>query len=262
MRPRVLLVIALPLLLAAVGCTNVEWIVEKPPTPTWDEYLAELNARGVDVVLVFDSSGSMGGRIIEVKDRMRRLMTVVATLIPHARIGLVAYRDTKEHDPDEYQYVIKFVPLTLGDRDGLNRLDLFLKTTEVYGGGDIPEAVFEGLEKAIESAGWRKGSRKVMIVIGDCPPHAEDHGLGKIYALCKDWHRRTGGTVSCLYADSDGKLLPEFRQMAALGGGEAAGLQPGEGEKDIKWLAACVFGPEWKRKAAEACGPMVKDIEY
>ena len=56
-----------------------------------------------------------------------------------------------------------------------------LKNVEVSGGGDIPEAVYEGLYLALRES-WKLNNKKVLkkiILIGDAPPHTKPRGRVK-----------------------------------------------------------------------------------
>ncbi|MEM7347145.1 MAG: hypothetical protein AAF485_23135, partial [Chloroflexota bacterium] len=39
------------------------------------------------------------------------------------------------------------------------------------GGGDAPEAVYDGLRVACDTLSWRNYSRRIAILVGDAPPH-------------------------------------------------------------------------------------------
>jgi len=210
----------------------------------WGGYIAGLQRDGLDIMFVFDSTGSMGGIILEVKTRIKTLMNVVKYLVPNARLGLVTYRDLKKYDLDDFEYTVRFQKLTKGDDDGIRKLQRFLRETEAYGGGDIPEAVFDGVKAAIQKSGWRQGGKKIIIVFGDAPPRPENNGLAKIYDLCRQWHTKTGGIISCIDTTGGSKLLEEFRQMAHEGGGESSFLN--DERAIIKQLVVFIFGSRWK----------------
>ncbi|HUW56343.1 MAG TPA: vWA domain-containing protein [Planctomycetota bacterium] len=226
---------------------------------SWGGYIRGLQRSGLDIMFVFDSTGSMGGIILEVKTRIRQLMKVVAYLVPNAQLGLVTYRDKKKYDLDDYEYTVKFVPLMKGNKEGLDKLQRFLRETEAYGGGDIPEAVFEGVGAAINKAGWNKSSKKIIIVFGDAPPRPESNGLAKIYDLCKSWHERTEGVVSCIDTTGGSKLLDEFRQMAADGGGESIFLN--DERAIIKQLVVFIFGTKWEKEIDKVYSSVLKGPE-
>lgn len=46
-----------------------------------------------------------------------------------------------------------------------------INDAKVDGGGDAPEAVFAGLVRCLELP-WAQGSYRVVILIGDAPPHS------------------------------------------------------------------------------------------
>lgn len=212
----------------------------------WNKHLEELRGKGLDVVFVFDSTGSMGGIILEVRQRIRQLATAVTRLVPGARLGLVTYRDIRKYDMDDYQYTVRSTPLTTADANGLARLEKFLRETEAFGGGDVPEAVYEGVQTAMEKAGWRADATKIIIVFGDAPPRPENNGVARLCQMCRLWHDRTGGIVSCIHTTGGNRLLPEFAQMAKAGGGEATTLL--EERTIIKQLAVYIFGSRWEKE--------------
>jgi len=225
---------------------------EKKPgdvTLNWDTHLADLKAHGLDVMLVFDATGSMGGIILEVKSRIREMARLMSSLVPNARIGLVAYRDKKKFDLDDYEFTVKHLPLTAADETGLARLQQFLKATEAYGGGDVPEAVYDGVQTAVTKAGWNAGAKKVIIVFGDAPPRPERLEHGRLLTLCRSWKSR-GGILCCIDTTGGSKLLPDFKTMAELGGGESCFLN--DQRAIIKQILIYVFGSKWKNEVDKA----------
>ncbi len=199
---------------------------------------------GLDLVFVFDSTGSMSGVINETKTRIRNLVRVLDCLIPteKIRIGVVTYRDSRKYDLDNWQYTVKARRLT----NDLESVYTFLRRTEAYGGGDIPEAVYDGLRTAIGANNWRARAVRVIVVFGDAPPRPEDDGLERTYKLVADWHRR-GGIISAIDTSGEGKLMPEFAEIARRGGGVSLFL---ENERGIaEGLFVSIFPPEARRRA-------------
>ncbi|KPJ56642.1 MAG: hypothetical protein AMS16_02040 [Planctomycetes bacterium DG_58] len=213
----------------------------------WPIYTRKLRDEGLDVMFVFDSTGSMAGILLEVRTRIRQLMKFVTYHVPNARLGLVTYRDKRKYDLEDYQYTVKMIPLK--KLSELDKLERFLGKTEASGGGDIPEAVYEGVHAAITQAGWGPTARKVVIVFGDAPPRPENDGLVKIYELCRTWHKRTGGIVSCIDTSGHARLMEEFRQMAREGGGDSTFIN--KEQEIMKHLAVFIFGAKWEKKVRE-----------
>jgi hypothetical protein len=155
-------------------------------TARFAAYVAGLRASGLDVVFVIDATGSMGWVIDEVKDRIEDISQIVRSLVPIARFGFVAYRDT-----DDPEFTTRIQPLTYSTA----KLYRFLSRLEAKGGGDWFEAVDAGLREAIENSGWRLGAKRLIIVVGDAP--MKESQLNKVVRLVGQF-RRTGGTVSTL----------------------------------------------------------------
>ncbi len=224
----------------------------------WTGYRQGLQRTGLDIVFCFDSTGSMGGIILECKTRIRQLTKVVTYLVPNARIGIVTYRDAKKYDLDDYEYTVKYLPLQKCNKEGLDKIQRFLRETEAYGGGDIPEMVQVGLDTAISKCDWRPGAKRVIIVFGDAPPHAEDNGLSTTYSLCKKW-KDAGGVVSTIDTTGGSKIMDEFRQMAQEGGGEASFLN--DERAIIRQLVVQIFGSQWKEHLDPICDKFMRDHE-
>lgn len=230
----------------------------------FQEYVGGLRQTGLDVVFVIDATGSMGWLISEVKQRVEQLADSIRSLVPVTRFGIVAYRDD-----DDPEFLVRVEPLTLR----ITKLKRFLDQLEAQGGGDLPERVDAGLDAAIEKAGWKPESRKVIIVIGDAPPHAER--LEPTLALAREFHGR-GGTVSTVDVRFDanptlaaarlgkrvdelqtlgqGGVMPEFQNLAEAGGGDGATLEGDQ--RVVRQLGVLIFG----QRFAEEVRPLLGDL--
>jgi hypothetical protein len=238
------------LLCAGLGAVFAQGPKVAAPPPTWDEHLKDLRKSGLEVIVVFDATGSMDPIVFELRSRFRNFAKVLETLVPGARIGFVAYRDQMKYDPGEFEFTVRSIPLTKCDKLGLDDLASFLRDIEAKGGGDVPEAVYEGIDAAAKRGGWIRGARKVIIVVGDAPPHAEDNGIRKLYALCKDWHATSAGVISCVDTGGGRKLMLEFKAVAALGGGEFT--TNCEAPAVNRQLAVLAFGSRWEKEVGKA----------
>lgn len=128
----------------------------------------------VEIAFVVDATGSMGDEIEYLKLELEDVLNKTFAQYQHLDIkaGSVFYRD---HDDE---YVTKYIPL---NSDLLKVLN-FIKLQKAAGGGDMPEAVEEGLETAIEKLEWSSDARtKIMFLILDAPPHLT--AQNKIYNL-------------------------------------------------------------------------------
>ena len=199
--------------------------------------VSRLQKDGLDIVIVFDSSGSMKGELDQVKSKIQRIGGALTQMIRKTRIGVCTYRDQGD------DYVVKGLPLT----NNIGQIVTYLNTIDAKGGGDLPEAVDEGLRWAIQNNTFNRSARKVILVFGDAPPHAHKS------VTCQKWasefrnkHRGIVSTVTC----RSPQKLDEFVAIAKIGGGESF-LTSNEREI-MKQLMILVFGSQHRSKVLEA----------
>lgn len=123
----------------------------------------EFSSTQLDLVFVFDDTGSMFNEIAGAKQQSKELTQQIADSGVDARYGLVSFKDDVEVD------------LSLTDdaaalQDALD--DLFAR-----GGGDGPEDNFDAIERALEFD-FRDGAQKVFIDITDNIAHYRGDGSG------------------------------------------------------------------------------------
>jgi hypothetical protein len=134
----------------------------------------------LDLAFVIDTTGSMGPFIDTARQHVTdllRALTKNATSQIDLSVGLVEYRD---HPPQDHTFVTREHPFT-GDLDQVQQAIDGLRPD---GGGDVPEAVYDGLRAAGDVLAWRLHSRRVAILIGDAPPHGWVARLGDPQRAC------------------------------------------------------------------------------
>ena len=139
---------------------------------TADNLLGDLQAllereqgRELDLVICLDTTGSMGPFINPVRQRLISILEELVDSFPSFRIGMVQFKDYGDI------YLTRVTPFTT-DFSAFQRT---LNNVRVGGGGDIPEAVYEGLYDAATRFPWEAESR-LIILIGDAPPHPTPRG--------------------------------------------------------------------------------------
>jgi hypothetical protein len=164
----------------SVSLFDREAVKANNPEVRRDLELGNPGLKKFDVAFVVDATESMGPPMAWLKDDIRKMMTVMGMLSSQPRIALTFYRDPG------YVFVAKTYPLT----KDVGALINVLAQTPALGGKDNPESVREGLVDCVKNAGWdlssRSGAeaiagtqaaaentadRKVMILMGDAPPH-------------------------------------------------------------------------------------------
>lgn len=205
------------------------------PSSTFGGEIAKLKKVGLNIVIVFDSTGSMDKVIRQTQQQIDKLMETVSDLVPKTRIALVTYRD---HGED---YVTKSLPFT-NDRI---RVREWLFSVKADGGGDMPEAVDKGLEVAMKMS-WQKRAKRIILLFGDAEPHPKT--VDAVLAMCKRFHEG-GGMVSTIVTDPGGPANGPFEQIAQAGGGECYPL--GNSKEIVKKLLVLAFGSQWENHITE-----------
>jgi hypothetical protein len=203
----------------------------------WDGMLQSLRRHGLDIVITFDSTGSMSGEISQVKEQISRIGATLTKLVPKARISICTYRDRGD------EYDVKGLPLT-GD---ISEVQYYLNSIEAGGGGDHPEAVDLGLQWAMNNNQFRPQARKVILLFGDAPPHR--NRLPFCLTLASQFRQQQKGIVSTVTCRSN-QRLPEFYEIAQAGGGEA--FLTTDERQIMTQLMVLVFGSRHREKVLES----------
>ena len=126
-------------------------------------FIGELRRKGLDIVLVVDDTGTMDLIINDVRDRMNELVTAIHRLVPIARVGVVVFGGRNERMDVE--------PLTISS----HRLETFLSGVAAKGHGSQGD-VYSACVTAVNQMNWKPYAKKVIVLVGDSPPHFEDYG--------------------------------------------------------------------------------------
>jgi hypothetical protein len=119
----------------------------------------------VDLCFVIDTTGSMGSFI---QTAQRQLLDAISVLSADQSIdlqtGLVEYRD---RPPQDNTFITRIYPLTTD----MQEMQVVINKLRADGGGDAPEAVYDGVRDACKQMQWRKHSCRFILLVGDAPPH-------------------------------------------------------------------------------------------
>lgn len=121
--------------------------------------------QAVDVLLVMDTTGSMGDELRYLTAELSEILGDLGQRHPGVdiRTGLLFYRDLGD------AYTVRTYPFT-GDRKAVQAT---LARQSANGGGDFPEAMQTALQEA-NAYPWRDGAVKIMLLVADAPPHEPD----------------------------------------------------------------------------------------
>lgn len=127
-------------------------------------HLLKGGTKGLDVLFVIDSTGSMEPFIDQAKTTASALSRFVSAV--NGRVALVEYRD--EGDEFTARVLSNLSDDTAGFYNALGNIT-------VDGGGDSPEALLHALKTGMNGVDWRPGATKAAIVLTDASYHDPDY---------------------------------------------------------------------------------------
>lgn len=146
--------------------------------PTVAPAAAETPAH-TDVMLLFDTSGSMNEQLEEAKKEIQEVIAHVNATLPDAQFGVAEVRDfgPSVYDPEESFPWKLDQPLT----SSVTSVSNAINPLTASGGGDPPESYGRALWETDTNpnVGWRAGARHIIVLIADNVPHDDnlDEGL-------------------------------------------------------------------------------------
>lgn len=122
----------------------------------------------LDMVIAFDTTGSMSSYISAVKEHVKELIPKLFKQNPDLRIGIVAFGDYCDM-PSKYEFGRAYQVCELTDDE--NKLMKFIINAKNTSGGDGDEFYELVIKKIVEETNWREGSTKAVLLIADAEPH-------------------------------------------------------------------------------------------
>lgn len=126
-----------------------------------------------DLVISFDTTGSMYPCLSEVRRNASTLIERLFREIPSLRVAIIAHGDYC--DKDKKISILDFT-------EDSGQIKKFIEDAPATNGGDYPEC-YELVLRETKKLGWRMdATMKSLILIGDAPPHEKNENPEKI-----DW---------------------------------------------------------------------------
>lgn len=169
-----------------------------------------------DIELAIDTTGSMADGIADAVSEANAIVSGVQGSVANTQFAVVQFKDFG--DTPEYQVA---QPMTSSATDVSNALG----TLSAFGGGDAPEAynlVFQN-SYSDGSIGWRAGTRKFVIVIGDAEPHGAN----------------TAGFTNCADTSADPHGLNTATVLAGMNSNQRTLLMIRETDPGVSTTLAC-----------------------
>lgn len=139
--------------------------------------VAPKNIGKLDMVIAFDTTGSMARYIGAVRKEVSDLIPQMFKENDDLRLGIVAFGDYCDmKNPQEFGGAYQVISPT----DNENELIGFVMTSKDTNGGDGDEFYELVIKKIVEETPWREGSTRSILLIADSAPHE----LGYSYGNC------------------------------------------------------------------------------
>lgn len=139
-------------------------------------------SRNVDVLFVFDTTGSMGGVITSAKSGASSIMSNVLASLPGTQFAVADYKDypstfsypgyaSTYGGAGDYPWRLR-QPVTAST----GAVNTAINGLSASGGADWPESVVRAVYETYSDGaiGWRAGSIRVAVFFGDAPGHDAD----------------------------------------------------------------------------------------
>ena len=120
----------------------------------------------LDLVFMVDATGSMGDEIDKLRASLSDIVRGIEQLPsrPDVCLGLVTYRDRGD------EYFVRGWDLT----GNVAAFQQVLDGVRAGGGGDMPEAMNEAFDHAVQALNWRgPATTRLLVSLADAPPHMD-----------------------------------------------------------------------------------------
>ena len=202
------------------------------------EKIAPKNIGKLDMVIAFDTTGSMAMYIDAVRKEVTDMIPELFKDNEDLRLGIIAFGDycdmiNSQNFGDAYQR------LDLTDNE--NDLIKFVMESKNTSGGDGDEFYELVIKKIVEETSWREGSTRAILLISDASPHPLGYTF-KDYVVGNqiDWRKEAAKAAENKIKIDTVTIhdLPWQRELSAMTNGVSVPFQTGS--KTAKLVRASV----------------------
>ncbi len=169
----------------------------------------------LDMMIMLDTTGSMGDELEYVKAELKDMISRIAAEGQTAdiRLSVNFYRDHGD------EYTVKYFEFT----SDIDKCVEYISSQCADGGGNTPEAVDEALVNGVCDHMWRDEAAKVMFMVLDAPAHPENERQGVNSNLARAITSAANQgirIVPVVASGADDDLEATMRTAAAVTGGK------------------------------------------
>lgn len=181
----------------------------------------------LDMVIAFDTTGSMAAYIDAVRQEVAELIPRLFKDNENLRLGIVAFGDycdmkNAQEFGDAYQCLMP--------TDNENDIIKFVRESKDTNGGDGDEFYELVIKKIVEETPWREGSTRAVLLISDANPHPVGYSY-KDYVVNNqiDW-RKEADKAAEMKIKFDTVTITQaswYKELSSITGGVSAPFSSG-----------------------------------
>ncbi|MBD5208933.1 MAG: VWA domain-containing protein [Bacteroidales bacterium] len=189
--------------------------------------VAPKNVGKLDMVIAFDTTGSMAQYIGAVRREVSDLIPQLFKDNEDLRLGIVAFGDYCDmNDSQNFGDAYQFIAPTANE----NELIKFVLNSKATSGGDGPEFYELVIKKIVEETQWREGSTRSILLIADAVPHEVGYSYENIVNGAQiDWRieARKAADMKIKIDTVTITDAPWFRELSAMTNGVSVPFHTG-----------------------------------
>ncbi len=203
----------------------------------------------LDMVIAFDTTGSMNSYISSVKAHVKELIPKLFSENKDLRLKIVAFGDYCDM-PSPYQYGLAYQTIELTNDQ--NALINFVVNAKSTSGGDGDEFYELVIKKINDETAWRNDAKKAVLLIADYNPHGVGYSFNKggqwyVHNNQIDWKVEAQNAANKGIQWDTMTCIPSFvetfyRPLSQITGGICIPFSSSSKTQEIVYAAAAVRG--------------------
>lgn len=200
------------------------------------------NVGKLDMVIAFDTTGSMASYIGAVRREVSELIPQLFADNEDLRLSIVAFGDYCDmENAQEFGDAYQCIQLT----DNENDLIKFVRESRDTSGGDGPEFYELVIKKITEETPWREGSTRAILLIADAVPHEVGYSYEHIVQNAQiDWRKEALNAAGKKIKIDTVTITdaPWFKELSAMTNGVSVPFRSSHNTADLVRASAMSRG--------------------
>lgn len=205
-----------------------------------------------DMVIAFDTTGSMGSYITAVKQHVKDLIPKLFSQNPGLKISIVAFGDYVDMESStSFGKAYQVINLT----DNENDLIDFVNKAQNTDGGDADEFYELVIQKITNETDWRENSGKSVLLIADCNPHKAGFKNAFNNIISPDWRVEAQKAAEKGIIFDTLQIIPSntwYKELSQITGGVCLPFKNSSKTADLMEATSLARGGEATRSAFAA----------